>query len=153
MPKAAPKAVAAKTVSKVGSQENFFAYVAAAVVIGLVSIFVLSWSHLKTSGKLASEVSYTRFGPYRIDTQNYSLTASLAVQTSGDDAGWAEHNREALNVIFKQVLAGSDPKSIKAPNRLQILQDALMKACSNAFGPKIVQSVFMTDFTFEINSG
>lgn len=135
--------------AKTGSQDNFVAYVAAAIVIGLVSIFVLSWNYLKTSGKVVPEIAYAKFGPYRIETQAFSLTATIAVQTSAADTDWANRHREAINVVIKKVLADSDPNTIKAANRLEILQDALAKACNGALNTKAVQAVLLTDFTFE----
>jgi len=135
--------------AKSGTQDNFVAYVAAAVVIVLVSIFVLSWNHVKSSG---SDVAYVKVGPYRVDTQAFALTATLSVQMKAGNEDWANDHRQELNIIFKKVLAESDPSVIKAPNRLELLQKALTKAANSAMHTNVVQAVLVTDFTSEIHT-
>lgn len=137
--------------SKVSSQDNFVAYVAAAVVVSLVSIFVFTWSQTRTNVPAKPEVSYSKFGPYVVENQNYSVTATITVQTSREDASWPNSNRQTLNVIFKKVLANIDAKTLKSPNNLQLIQDALIKGCDDAMPAKHVQAVLLTDFVIEPN--
>jgi len=134
--------------SKTGSQDNFVAYIAAAVVIGLVGVFVLTWNHLK-SPTVSTGIAYAKFGPYRVETQTFALSATLVVQTDTGDADWPNRHKDALNVIFRKVLADTDAGTIKSPNRMQLLQDALTRASNTGLNTKVVQSVLLTDFTFE----
>jgi flagellar basal body-associated protein FliL len=135
--------------SKAVSQDNLVAYVAAAVVVSLVSIFVFTWSQTRSNSPPTREVSYSQFGPYQIETQNFSISASLAVETDRDDASWPNSNRQTLNIIFKKVLADTDVKTLKAANGLQLLQDALTKGCATELHTKNVKAVILTDFVVQ----
>lgn len=135
--------------SKTSSEDNFVAYIAAAVVVTLLSISLLTWNHVRSSSQSASQIAYARFGPFQVETQSFSLKASLVVQTSNADAGWADRNRNSLNVIFRKVLADTDANVIKAPNGLQILQEALKKGCNSTMNTNAVQAVLLTDFSFQ----
>jgi flagellar basal body-associated protein FliL len=135
--------------SKATSQDNFVAYITAAVVVSLVCIFVFTWSQTRSRSQARPEFSYSLFGPYQIETQNFSISASLAVQTSRGDAGWPNSNRQTLNIIFRKVLADTDLKTIKAPDGLQRLQDALTKGCDTELHTNLVQAVLLTDFVVQ----
>ncbi|HSY28443.1 MAG TPA: hypothetical protein VK832_13120 [Burkholderiaceae bacterium] len=131
------------------AQDNFVAYVAAAVVVSLVSIFVFTWSQTRSNAPPVPEISYSQFGPYQIETQNFSISASLAVETTRDDAAWPNSNRQTLNIIFKKVLADTDMKTLKAVNGLQLLQDALTRGCDTELHTKYVKAVLLTDFVVQ----
>lgn len=132
------------------SQDNFVAYIAAGVVVCVVAIVGFTWNQVRIAHDATRpHVAYAKFGPYQIENQSFALRASLAVQTSLDDSGWPDKNRKALDVVFKQVLNDIDPNSIKSPNRLETLQNALVKGCSNTFKTPTVQAVLLTDFTFQ----
>jgi len=135
--------------SKTSSQDNLFAYVAAAVVVSLVAIFVFTWSKARSVDSFRPEVAYSKFGPYQVETQNFSITASIAVQTSRGDATWPDSNRQTLNVIFKKVLAATDMKILKSPNGLQQLQEALTAGCNAEMHAQHVQAILLTDFVVE----
>lgn len=132
------------------SQDNFVAYIAAGVVVCVVAIVGFTWNQVRIAHDATRpHVAYAKFGPYQIENQSFALRASLAVQTSLDDSSWPDKNRKALDVVFKQVLNDIDPNSIKSPNRLETLQNALVKGCSNTFKTPTVQAVLLTDFTFQ----
>lgn len=130
---------------KADTQDNFFAYVAAAVVVVLVVIFVFTWSQTRSHSN-EPQVSFSPFGPYQIETEKLSISASLSVQTSRSDASWPNSNRQTLNNIFKRILATTDPKVLKTANGLQQLQDALTKGCDDELHTNYVQAVLLTDF-------
>jgi flagellar basal body-associated protein FliL len=136
--------------SKANSQDNFVAYIAA-VVVALAGIFIFAWSHLNVSftNPAKPQIAYAQFGPLDVETQNFTLTTSLAVQTSTGDAEWTIRNRALLNVIFKKILADTDANTVKAPNGMQILQDALRKGANAAMGTQNVQAVLLTGFSFK----
>ncbi|MDR3482130.1 MAG: flagellar basal body-associated FliL family protein [Burkholderiaceae bacterium] len=136
-------------ISKASSQDNFVAYIAAVVVLSLVAIFVFTWSQTRTVEPARPQISYTKFGPYQIETQNFSIATTLAVQTSSSDSRWPTSNKDVLNVIFRKVLAGTDMKTLRSPNGLQSLQEALTEASNNAMHTNFVQAVWLTDFVFQ----
>lgn len=135
--------------SKASSQDNFFAYVAAAVVVSLVSIFVFTWSQVRTVAPARPEVAYSKFGPYQIENQNFSISTTITVQTGLGDARWPISNRQNLNVIFRKVLADTDLKTLRSPHGLQQLQDSLTKACNTEMHTTAVQAVWLTDFAVQ----
>jgi flagellar basal body-associated protein FliL len=136
--------------SKASSQDNFVAYVSAAVVICLTAIFLFAWNHIRAKGHdVQAVVAYAQFGPFQVENQNLSIEAKLAVQTSVEDASWPEANRKNLNAVFQRLLSEADMKAIKTPNGLRLLQDALTKGSNAAFHANYVQSVLLTDFVFE----
>lgn len=132
------------------SQDNFVAYIAAAVVVCLAGIVMFTWNQVRIAHDATRpHVAFTKFGPYQIETQTYALRASLTVQTSLDDANWAENNRKSLDVVFKKVLADADAQTMRMPNTLLDLQQALTNGCEATFHTKTVQAVLLTDFTFQ----
>ena len=133
--------------SKTTERDNFFAYAAATVVVCLAVIFFFTWSQTRAHTRTVEpEVSYAPFGPFQIETQKLSISASLAVQTSRADASWPNSNREILNTVFKHVLESTDPNVLKSPKGLQQLQDALTKGCDDELHTDMVQAVLLTDF-------
>jgi hypothetical protein len=134
---------------KARTQDNFFAYIVAAIVVGAVVVFVIVWSQIRSNSPAIPDVSYSKFGPYQIETQRVSITATLTVQTSSYDADWPNINRKTLNTIFKKVLAETDVKILRDPNGVQLLQDALKKACVTEMHVDNVEAVFLTDFSFQ----
>lgn len=135
--------------SKTHASDNFVAYIAAAVVIGLLSVLVFYGNHIwSTPDQVRHHIGYVKFGPLRVETQRFSLKVSLAVQTSSDDSAWATDNRELLGVIFSKVLADIDADAIKAPQSMQTLEEALKKGCNTVMSTNKVQAVRLTDFVF-----
>jgi|GEM_PF-3457199 flagellar basal body-associated protein FliL len=133
------------------TQDNFVAYIAAAVVICLAGIFLFTWSQVRAAHDANKpHVAFTKFGPYQIESQAFAMNASLVVETSLDDSSWAEKNRKDLDIVFKRVLADADAKSLRSPKNLSTLQDTLVKTCDSTFGGHVVQAILFTDFTYEL---
>jgi flagellar basal body-associated protein FliL len=134
---------------KARTEDNFFAYITAAIVVVLVIVFVIAWSVIRSNSTPAADISYAKFGPYQIETQHYSISATLSVQTTQGDSDWPGKNRKMLNTIFKTVLGQADVKIFKDPSGEQQLQDALKKACNTEMHTNAVQAVVITDFSFQ----
>jgi flagellar basal body-associated protein FliL len=85
--------------------------------------------------------------------QNYAFSASLSVQTSAKDAKWASQHKNMLTAALQQVLTNSNPKSLRDPSGLQLLQQSLKKAgnASLGLGKNGMKEVFLTDFVFQSN--
>ncbi|HEX7641780.1 MAG TPA: hypothetical protein VF472_06140 [Burkholderiaceae bacterium] len=132
------------------TQDNFVAYVAAAVVVCLAAIFLFTWNQVRVAhDAVKPHVAFTKFGPYRIESQAFAMNASLVVETSTDNANWADDNRKDLDVVFKRALSDADPKVVRAPNNLPALQDILLKSVESTFGGHVVHAILFTDFTYE----
>lgn len=133
------------------AQDNFVAYIAAGVVICLAAIFLFTWAQVRASHDATKpHVAFAKFGPYQIESQAFAMNATLVVETSLDDSGWADKNRKDLDIVFKRVLADADAKSLRSPNSLSTLQDTLVKTVDSTFGNHVVQGVLFTDFTYQL---
>ncbi len=132
------------------AQDNFVAYIAAAVVVCLAAIFLFTWNQVRAAHDLTKpHVAFIKFGPYQIESQAFAMNASLVVQTSLDDSGWAEKNRKDLDVVFKRVLADADPRVVRARDNLSTLQQMMVKTCESTFNNHTVQAIMFTDFTYQ----
>ncbi|MBV8634422.1 MAG: hypothetical protein JO002_08040 [Burkholderiaceae bacterium] len=152
VPVSTPVKVPAKAQAKeqARAKDNFVAYIAAAVVVCMAGIFLFTWNQVRAAHDVNKpHVTYTKFGPYRIESQAFAMNASLVVETSLDNSSWAETNRKDLDVVFKRVLSDADPKMMRAPNNLSTLQNTLVKTCDATFGSHVVQDVLITDFNYE----
>ncbi len=136
--------------AKARAQDNFVAYIAAAVVFCLAAIFLVTWNRVRAAHDMTKpHVAYAKFGPYQIESQAFAMNASLVVQTSLDDSAWPEKNRKDLDIVFKRVLANADPKVVRSPNNLSTLQQIMIKTCESTFNNHVVQAVMFTDFTYQ----
>jgi len=136
--------------AQVRTQDNLVAYIAAAVVVCLAAIFLVTWTQTRNAHDATKpQVAYTKFGPYQIESQAFAMHVSLVVQTSLDDSSWPEKNRKDLDVVLKRTLANVDPKVIRSPNNLTKLQDIIVKACDATFNNQVVQTILITDFTYQ----
>jgi flagellar basal body-associated protein FliL len=144
-----PSNANASRTSNAKSTDNFLVYLIAVVVLGLAAISLFVWSHNRKSDHVVvTRLTYSKFGPYQVEAQNYSIAASLSVQTDADDADWAKENQKSLDTVFKKLLADNvDSGTLKTPNGLQTLQDALAKGSNAALGTNRVRTVLLTDFT------
>lgn len=144
-----PSNANASRTSNAKSTDNFLVYLIAVVVLGLAAISLFVWSHNRKSDHVVvTRLTYSKFGPYQVEAQNYSIAASLSVQTDADDADWAKENQKSLDTVFKKLLADNvDSGTLKTPNGLQNLQDALAKGSNAALGTNRVRIVLLTDFT------
>jgi flagellar basal body-associated protein FliL len=135
--------------SQAKSKDNFLPYLIAVVFIGLAAIALFVWVHArKTDHVDVPQLTYSKFGPYQVEAQGYAIAATLAVQTTDDDTGWAKDNQKALDIVFKKLLADNvDSGTLKSPNGLKNLQDKLAAGSNAALGTNRVQSVLLTDFT------
>jgi flagellar basal body-associated protein FliL len=149
-PKPAGKA-APKGAAKANGKDHFVVYLIAIVVIGLAAIAIFVFIHVAKAGKpVAPQFTYSKFGPYQVEAQNYAIGATLAVQTSNDDTGWAKENEKTLNTIFRKLLADNvTAATLKSPSGLQDLQTSLAKGANATLGGNRVQTVLLTDFIMQ----
>ncbi len=118
-----------------------------AIVLAVLAVgFAGVWLYLKHAEKLDAEVRYLRLAPVAISHNGISMSATVAVRTSGSDEDWAREHGLALEEVVKQALLAADPERVRAPGGLQKLQESL-KAASNAMlQTDRVQEVLVTDF-------
>ena len=126
------------------------AYYAGITVTCLVLGFLVGWGYLKVSQPRAgADVAFAVIGPLNISTQGHSLSATLALQTSPDDADWAKKNTPALSAALRQALFDTDPKIMRTPAGLVSLQSALAQTLNGSSDQPRVQQVLFTDLTLQ----
>jgi flagellar basal body-associated protein FliL len=139
------------SVPKDKSLDNFLIFLIAIVVIALAAISAVVWMRAKNANYVqAPQFSFSKAGPYQVESQYYTISATLSVQTGEDDAGWVRENQKTLDTVFKKLLADNvDTGTTKTPAGLQKLQDALAAGSNQVLGSNHVQAVLLTDFKLE----
>jgi flagellar basal body-associated protein FliL len=130
------------------------AYAAGSVLAILLVCFFLAWIYFSSRHhplKDEKEIAYARFGPMAVTSQSYSVRASFALQTSADDAGWAEKHRKELSLALEQVLSNQNPQHVLAQNGLQSLQLSLAATVNKALNTSKLQEILLTDFVLVRN--
>lgn len=137
---------------KVPVRDRSILYTVAVATAILIVGFASAWFYQKHSERMRSETVYSK--PTRVvaGTPDYSVAASFAIQTSGDNAEWAREHQYALQVVAKQVLTGSDMRLALAPGGLQKLQQRLRDASNAALHTDKVQQIVITDFLVSSSS-
>jgi flagellar basal body-associated protein FliL len=131
------------------SQDNFVAYVSAAVVVVLLVVGTIVWYQFRQPEVVTPTMSYTTFGPYQVQVQELTISAGISVQTETENSDWVKQNRAKLEVIFQSVLAKSDPQKMKSQHGIEMLQDALKDAANQDLQTDHVMAVLLTDFMLE----
>lgn len=133
---------------RTATQENTVAYMLAATLIVVSIAFGVWWKFFHVDDPLRN-VEFTKFGPYQIETQNYSLAATLSIQTTHDDGEWPKRNRGKINVLFENILSATPLEQMRSSTGLSELQDDLRAEVRRTFGSNVVQAVLLTDFLIQ----
>jgi flagellar basal body-associated protein FliL len=131
------------------SQDNFVAYVSAAIAVVLMVVGMIAWYQFHQTEVVPPTMAYTTFGPYQVQMQELTISASISVQTEAGNGDWAKQNRAKLEVIFQSVLAKVDPEKIKNKHGIEMLQDSLKDAANQDLQTNNVVAVLLTDFLLE----
>ena len=128
-------------------QDNFVAYIAAMVTIGLIVMGASFWYQLRGNSAATPPMAYTKFGPYEVQVQNSTISASISLETDPDDVDWVRQNRASLDVIFQSVLAKADPQRLGGEYTIEMMQDALLDAANQDLHTNNLKiAVILTDF-------
>ena len=135
--------------SKLASRDRFVTTTTIVIVALLLlsfGAFGLYWQGLQ---RVDDSVSYAIVGPLTISTENYSMAARVAVQTSKDNADWARKNQAALRRIIETELAAVNPQQVHAPGGLLMLQRILKEAAMRDLRTDKVEQMLFTDFILQ----
>lgn len=128
------------------SEDSLVAYIAAAVILVLAIMVGFGWYYFQTSERIKPKVAFTKFGPVRVQTQDFSLLTSFALQTGTGVSDWKPEEKKILDSVFQKVLSETNPKNVLTQTGMEPLQQALRDAGNAALNTSVIQSVIVTDF-------
>ncbi len=135
---------------KARQSDNFTAYVLVALTCTVICI-AMTWMYLLYQERTASNIAYSSFGPIVVRGSEFSIRATMAVQTRNKDASWVEANQKQLNFAMQAALASADPVRARAPDGVTYVQGILRDAVNTALGTRNVQEILLTDFVIQAN--
>lgn len=121
------------------------------VAIAVVAGIAVAWFYFQYYGRPTSPVTYSSFGPVVVRGSQFSIRATVAVQTQNADASWVQTHRKELNFALQTALTNADPVRVKGPGGLAYLQGILRDAANTALNTHNVQEILLTDFVIQSN--
>jgi len=132
------------------ARDRWSVYTVGIALVVLAVGFALAWFYMQYRERLSREVSFLMLPPIAISHSGHSMSATIAVQTSAADAGWAAENKRALEQVVKRVLMEADPKKVAgvpaAPAGMDALQHTLREASNVELQTTRVQGMLLTEF-------
>lgn len=132
------------------ARDRWSVYTVGTALVILAVGFAMAWFYMQYREKLSREVSFLMLPPIAISHSGHSMSATVAVQTSAADAGWAAENKRALEQVVKRVLMEADPKKVSgvpnAPAGLEALQHTLREASNVELQTTRVHEMLLTEF-------
>lgn len=135
---------------RVKQSDNFAAYILVVIVCAIICV-VMMWMYFDYKQRTASYLAYSAFGPIVARGSDFSIRASVAVQTRNEDTSWIEKNQKAVNVALQAALASADPVRVRAPEGVTYVQGMLRDAVNASLGTQNVQEILLTDFVVQGN--
>ncbi len=114
----------------------------AIVLIGLLSV----WLYFSYSARPVSPSTYASFGPVVVRSSEFSIKATIAVQTRKEDADWLNSHKKELNFALQAALANVDSKRLREPEGVSYVQTILRDAANTALNTRNIEEVLLTDF-------
>lgn len=130
--------------------DNFAAYILITIVCAVVCV-VMAWVYFDYKQRTASYPAYSDFGPIVARGSDFSIRASVAVQTRNEDTSWIEKNKKAVNMALQAALASADPARVRAPEGVTYVQGMLRDSVNASLGTQYVQEILLTDFIVQGN--
>jgi flagellar basal body-associated protein FliL len=130
--------------------DNFAAYILITVVCAVICVAMM-WMYFDYKQRTASYLAYSDFGPIVARGADFSIRASVALQTRNEDTSWVEKNKKAVNTALQAALASADPARVRTPGGLTYVQEMLRDAVNASLGTQNVQDILLTDFIIQTN--
>lgn len=131
-------------------RDRFVITTASVVVAVLLGALAGLWYFLHAPRAADPGLSYAIVGPLTVRTDDFSVVARLAVQTSPDNAAWARQQAPALVRSAEAALGQVDPDRIHAPGGLEELQRSLKSSLSRDLGTDRIEQILLTDFLLQM---
>lgn len=130
--------------------DNSAAYILITVVCAVICVAMM-WMYFDYKQRTASYLAYSDFGPIVARGADFSIRASVAVQTRNEDTSWVETNKKAVSIALQAALASADPTRVRAPEGVTYVQGMLRDAVNASLGTQNVQEILLTDFVVQGN--
>lgn len=136
--------------AKKGQSDNSTVYILLTVVCAILCAAML-WMYFDYKQRTASYVAYANFGPMVVRNSDFSIRATVAVQTRSADVSWFESNKGAVNFALQAALAKADPALVRKPDGVTYVQGLLRNSINSRLGTHAVQDIVLTDFLIQQN--
>ena len=136
--------------AKARQSDNFAAYMLIVVICAILCVAMV-WMYFDYKQRTASYVAYASFGPMVVRGSDFSIRATISVQTSNGDLSWVEKHKKAVNFALQSALAAADPVRARAPDGVTYVQDMLHASLDQTLGTRAVQDILLTDFIIQKN--
>lgn len=134
-----------------GQSANSTVYILLAVVCAILCA-AMAWMYFDYKQRsTASHVAYARFGPMIVRNSEFSIRATVAVQTRNADISWFESNKGAVNFALQAALAKADPSLVRKPDGVAYVQGLLRDSINGRLGTQAAQDIVLTDFLIQQN--
>lgn len=116
--------------------------VLAIVLIGIVA----GWLYISYIARPVATASFASFGPVVVRSSEFSIRATIAVQTRNEDAGWVKKHKKELDFALQAALGNVNAQRVRTPEGVTYVQEMLRDAANKALNTTNIQEVLLTDF-------
>jgi flagellar basal body-associated protein FliL len=131
--------------------DNFILYVVGGALMFVLIGFGIAWVYFQQNNPFGPPVAYATFGPIIVREPDFSIKATIVVQTSGDNASWLDNNKKQLDFALQNALSKADPLLVHKPDGLAYVQGMLRENTNGALKTQNVQEILLTDFIIQAN--
>ncbi len=116
-------------------------------VLAVVLIAIVAgWIHMSYIARPVAAFSFASFGPVVVRNSEFSIRATIAVQTRNKDAGWVAKHKKELDFALQLALGNADAQRVRTPESVTYVQEMLRDAANKALNTTNIQEVLLTDF-------
>lgn len=127
-----------------------FVLIATAAMIGiLLCAFVASWLWWRQAHPARVVLDYALIGPLVVNTEAYSLSTRLALQSDNADAAWIKQHDTALRRVLQSALMSLEPQQVRAPGGLAALQLQLLDVIHRQLATDKIEQLLLIDFILQ----
>jgi flagellar basal body-associated protein FliL len=131
--------------------DRFIIVILCSILACMVFGMAIAGFYLQYGLRLVSPVSYSSFGPVVVRGSQFSIKATMALETRNEDASWAENHQPELDAALQTALLNADPQRIRGPEGVTYVQGMLRDAANAALKTRNVQEVLLTNFIVQSN--
>ncbi len=142
--------MATKSRYKTAQSDNTAAYILLALVIAVICAFS-AWMFFQYQARTAAGVAYTNFGPIVVRGSDYSLRATVSVQSRSANASVIDDRQQQIDFALQTALANLDSARARRADGVAYVQEAMRDSVNLVLGTQAVEDVLLTDFIIQQN--
>ena len=138
----------AKITKKPTNNENWIVYIAAIAFAIAMGVFFVWLYYYQNNRQSTPEQTFSQMNTVRLQLQDFSLRATLTLQSAEDDAAWIKKNRRQVEGFLESTIrdAPAEELNTSSPDKIPQLQDKLTEALNKQFPKANIQQVLITEF-------